>query len=602
MMSPEASADILLPLTSFVRGLWFDNVVGCYILLLPLLACVVSCLVGYSGKWLLRPVLVWLQVLWSVVFLLSAANIPYFSYFFKNINAGIWNWAEYGPQTLGLLFGEPSYYPPLLAFMAVVSLFVWVTLRLYRRLADNHLDTSRRWVTFLIGIAMLGLCVFGIRGRLGYNPIKVSAAYFCEDAFLNQLGISPTFNLLRTTLDMGRPENRHLQLMASDEAVKLLEEENRQMDFTDRTDSLPLQLTGHPNVVLVFMESMSAHFLQSFGNTKGLTPFLDRLYATSLQFSHCYSTGFHTNQGLFATLYGYPAILNRNMMKGTDIPHYEGLPTVLKQRGYRTMFFMSHEAQYDNMQGFFLTNGFSEIYSQSDYPADKVVNSFGVQDDFLYDYAIHAIGEDTRRPFFASILSISNHPPYVIPSYFTPRSQTIEEQIVEYADWSLEQFFTAASQQPWYDNTLFILVGDHGKLLGTAENEMPQSCNHVAMLMYYPGMAPVAYDGWMTQMDIAPTALALMSIGFSTPFGQNVWERPSRPYAYYCMDDMMGIRSDNRLMIYQPASRQELLYRQAAEGGWSQVHETDSAFAAMRHHLFVRMQAADELTRGQSHP
>lgn len=80
---------------------------------------------------------------------------------------------------------------------------------------------------------------------------------------------------------------------------------------------------------------------------------------------------------------------------------------------------MTHESQYDNMNAFYRTNGYDEIYSQEDYPADKVVNSFGVQDDFLYEYAINKLN-DKSEPFFATLLSISNHPPYVIPDKFKP--------------------------------------------------------------------------------------------------------------------------------------------------------------------------------------
>lgn len=80
---------------------------------------------------------------------------------------------------------------------------------------------------------------------------------------------------------------------------------------------------------------------------------------------------------------------------------------------------MTHEGQYDNMNAFFRTNGYDEVFSQEDYPVDKVVNSFGVQDDFLYDYAIPVLNQRaaTEQPFFATLLSISNHPPYVISSF-----------------------------------------------------------------------------------------------------------------------------------------------------------------------------------------
>ena len=224
MLSADSASQPLLPLGAFVRGLWLDNVVGCYILILPLFVCWVGCFIGYCGKWILRPMTVWMQILWSLVILISTANIPYFQYFFKNINSSIWNWAEYGTQTLGMLFGEPSYYPPLIALILLIVLFVWLVNRLEVRVeraeGSGGPRPHSRWGAFLIGLVCIGLCIFGIRGRTGYNPIKVSAAYYCDDAFLNQLGVSPTFNLLTSTLDDFRPENKALNVMDSEEALR----------------------------------------------------------------------------------------------------------------------------------------------------------------------------------------------------------------------------------------------------------------------------------------------------------------------------------------------------------------------------------------------
>ena len=65
-----------------------------------------------------------------------------------------------------------------------------------------------------------GACFLGIRGRLGYNPIKVSAAYFCDNAAMNQMGLNAAFNVLNSALDELRPENRRLTLVPDDEALR----------------------------------------------------------------------------------------------------------------------------------------------------------------------------------------------------------------------------------------------------------------------------------------------------------------------------------------------------------------------------------------------
>lgn len=581
-LTPEASGDLSLLLTAFVRGVWFDNVIACYIMILPLTVCLVGYMLGYLGKWIMQPVKLWFQILWSAAIFISIADIPYFQYFFKHLNSTIWNWAEYGTTTLGMLFGEAAYYPPMIMAIIIIVLFCILVGRMTKKVTAPHftLSVRERIVGGVIGILLIGLCMFGIRGRTGYNPIKVSAAYFCEDAFLNQLGVNPTFNLLTSSLDDLRPENKELKLMdpdeASDKASKFYG-----WDGTASADSL-MQPNGK-NVVLILMESMSASLMSEFGNGKHLTPFLDSLAQHSLLFTNCYSAGIHTNQGLFSTLYSYPALMERNMMKGTNIPHYYGLPNVLKDNGYRTMFFMTHESQYDNMNAFFRTNGYEEIYSQEDYPSDKIANNFGVQDDFLFHYAIGKL--NGRQPFFASLLSISNHPPYIIPEWFNAKSKTDEDRIVEYADDCLRQFFNEAKRQPWYANTIFVLLADHGKLIGKAENEMPLSYNHIPLIIFYPGIKAEKDDCWATQMDVQPTVLSMLGIrNYERNYGFNLKDH-RRPCVFYTADDVMGARSGECLYIYRPSTKQEFCYR------GSQLVSPDSTFHALKNHVFFNLQS-----------
>lgn len=127
---------------------------------------------------------------------------------------------------------------------------------------------------FLISAVMIGSCLFGIRGRMGYNPIKVSQAYYCEDSFLNQLGINPAFNLLTSALDDMRKENKELHLMPYAEAITNTRQWLGITGKVDSTNILKREVVNdslmmkknHPNVVVILMESMSANLLGTFGN------------------------------------------------------------------------------------------------------------------------------------------------------------------------------------------------------------------------------------------------------------------------------------------------------------------------------------------------
>lgn len=595
---------------AFIRGVWFDNVIACYILLIPLVAVSISALFNYYGKILWNVTCIFFSLFYGIVLLVTAANIPYFQYFFKIINSSVFNWFGYMNTTAGMVFGETSYYPPLIGFLLTLVLFIWLMRRLIRHFQRllNTKNPSVFWLDriyiFLTAGICIGLCLFGIRGRTGYNPIKVSAAYYCTDPFLNQLGISPVFNLLSSTLDDSRKENRYLHLMPENEA---LENTRHYLNRPGIEGISPIarQINAsdslrRPNIVLIFMESMSAHLMKRFGQQKELTPFLDSLYRQSLAFSNFYSSGIHTNHGMYATLYSFPSILKRNAMKGSVIPTYSGLPTILKEQGYRTMFFMTHESQYDNMNAFFRTNGFDEIFSQENYPSEKVVNGFGVQDDFLYDYALNHLKKQSAQtsPFFAVLLSISNHPPYVIPSYFQPKSKNIEEQIVEYADWSIRQFIHKASQQPWFDNTILVLLGDHGKLVGNPDSEMPQSYNHIPLMFYAPALLTAEEkENFGGQIDVAPTLLGMLRINYiQNNLGIDLLKE-ERPCMFFSADNMLGVKDTKHFYIYDTESKQEFNYN--IHNGTLSPATANATFDSLKTYVFSMLQTTEYLIRKQ---
>lgn len=606
---PESiQGDWSLQAIAFLKGVWFDNVIACYILILPLVILWIASLCNYTAKWLYLFTGGWFIAFYSLAFIISAANIPYFAYFFKIINSSIFNWFGYAGTTAGMIFGESSYYFPIA--LGILSLILWgIGIHLLSKKfyalslkAKNPIGIKERGYILLLGAACVGLCVFGIRGRTGYNPIKVSQAYYCEDPFLNQLGVNPVFNLLTSTLDDNRKENRYLQLMSEEEAIEKVQQYLKREGIADispiaRIIKPDTTTMIHPNVVLIFMESMSAQLMQAFGQTKNLTPYLDSLYQHSLSFNNIYSAGIHTNHGLYSTLYSFPTIMKRNAMKGSVIPIYSGLPTVLKDNGYHNLFFMTHESQYDNMNAFFRTNGFDEIYAEENYPKEKIANHFGVQDDYLYEYALPILNQRANEgnPFFAVLLSISNHPPYVIPNYFQPKNEKIEDQIVEYADWSIRKFMTEAKKQSWYDHTLFVFVGDHGKLVGTPENEMPESYNHVPFMIYGKNISPKQSNDFGGQIDIAPTLLGMLGIEYTqNNFGIDLLKE-KRPCIFYTADNLIAAKDSSNLYIHSPETGQEFRYTKK-EGKFKSA-EDGPTFQRLKEYCFSMLQSTEHLVR-----
>ena len=632
-MVSDTSASVV---PAFVRGVWFDNVIACYISVVPLALTLLPATMSLTFRRMRKATVWWYGVLGSVAFMASAANIPYFAYFFKNINSSIFEWFGYAGTTAGMVAG--GYFPYIAMYFICAALYVYIMVRL-RRWFDRRIaqsgekneglatfintfnkaaGTQQSWLMvasthamyFFLSAITICLCVFGIRGRTGYNPIKISQAYYCDDAFLNQLGINPAFNLLTSALDDMRKENRDLHLMPYPTAVSLARES---LGITGKCDSMHVlrryidnpSSTANPkaqkkNVVVILMESMSASLLQTFGQPQRLTPTLDSLYNHSMAFSHCYSAGIHTNHGMTASLYSFPALMFRNLMKGTVTPRRDGIPTVLKQQGYHNMFFMTHEAQYDNMKAFFATNGYDDIYAQEDYPKEEVVNSFGVSDHFLFDYAFNKINNQaaTGKPFFATLLTISNHPPYVIPEWFKPKTKEPETQIVEYADWAIGNFLSKARKQSWYNNTVFVILADHGKLVGKVSGELPESYNHIPLLIFGPGVENKRVDKLANQVDIMPTLMSLLGISYQYDgFGIDQ-TKDERPMVFYSADNQIVARSATHCYIYEPKTNRAFCYNIKNDGQLQATQET-AAFEPLKRYAFGMIQTAQFMLKKQ---
>ena len=580
---------------ALLLGVWFDNVVACYVLLLPaIVLCVISSFRIYNTV-VIKTIRYWSCIVFSVVFLICAANIPYFIYFFQNINSSVFQWFSYVSTTGGMIVGEISYLLYFFVFIIVVMLFSLFVFSFRLPVFTYHkMHLHDKIMVDVLCLVVIFSYIMGIRGRTGYNPIKVSQAYFCGDPFINQLGINPAFNMITSIIDDMRPDNRHLSLIKDKVAMENVDKYLKQTTGNKEalTMDIPYNKTIHTgkNIVIIFMESMSVSLLN-----KGYTPFLDSLCKSSTYYAHTYSSGNHTNHGLFSTLYSWPSILKRNTMKGSVIPHVEGLPTILKNNGYHNMFFMTHESQYDNMNAFLRTNGFDEIYSQENYPDNMIANSFGVQDDFLLNFSIPIMNKAylSNKPFLSVLLTISNHPPYIIPKWFKSHNSDEEKAIVEYVDYSLKYFFNKVKQQPWYDNTIFVLLGDHGKIVGKAECALPDCFNHIPLIFYGEDIPSIMVDSFAMQIDVSPTLLGMLGIRYNKHnMGINLI-KSKRPSVFYCGDKYLAARTDECLYLYDPIEKKELFYLLSDNDAVLINSPKESTMQSLKMDLYSFMQCAE---------
>lgn len=557
---------------AFLLGMWFDNVIASYISGLPLALLALNAFFNNIGEKLLKIFNIYYIVIYTLVFGISIANVPYFSYFFRHLNSSILNWNEEVAANSSMLLQEDSYSIYFILFFILALLFAFLTIRISRRfLARPQINLSPKdYLIYIPVFALLGsLCFLGIRGRFGYNPIRTSQAYFTNNSFINQLGLNPTFYLLRDIYDISKSYFDPDKLMPEKEAITYVQKQLKIETGNDRSPiARKIPASGEPkemNVVIILMESMSADLLSLKENGQELTPYLNDLIEDSYYFENFFSAGIHTNHGILATLYGMPSLLDKNMMKSAHIPLCQGIPSILQERGYETMLFLTHESQYDNINAFVLENGIEEVYSEETYPASKRVNSWGVADDYLFEFALDKCNEKSKadNPFFAAILTTSNHPPYVVPERYKKISDDPQFQILAFADDALRQFMEGAAEQDWYENTLFVLLGDHGKLVGNQKYDMPLSYNHIPLIIHSPVLddAPRSFQQFGGQIDVFPTVMGLLNQPYiNNTLGVDLF-REERPCMFFSSDDAIGCINDEYFFSYNLKMKRKSLYR-----------------------------------------
>lgn len=553
---------------AFIMGVRFDIVTIGFVISIPTIILTIFSFFGKKSR-VFEQIYTWvLTVCFTITFGICAADIPYFEQFFDRFNITAFEWMATGDSAFvfKMIWEEPTYILMMLPVLACGFIFWFFANRIMNRSTGWE---SVHYVHYGIATVLLwGLVFIGMRGRLNEkSPIMVGTAYFGNNAMLNQLGLNPNFTLARSWLDSKNPDNKGVSFMSNEVAAAIVQKNlnisNPDADFPIAREIVYDKESNNYNVIIVIMEGMSYNKTAHGGNTGNLTPFLDSLMCNSLSFNNCYTSGTHTYCGIYSTFVSYPVIFRNMPLKRIPVLQYDGIAATLQKNGYQTAYFTTHDKEFDNVAGFLSQNGVERIVSQADYPVSEVKTTLGVPDDFMFRFSMPVFDEmaDNGKPFFAAMMTASDHGPFYVPEYFTPRSDDVRYQITEYADWSLSRFIAMAKEKPWFDNTLFVFVADHGAVLDT-DYSIPLSYFHTPLVFYMPKhLQPFENESIASQMDVFPTIMGILGKSYvNNSFGVDLC-REDRRYAYFMGDDKYGVINGEWLFVNKPSEDQKGLYR-----------------------------------------
>lgn len=296
-----------------------------------------------------------------------------------------------------------------------------------------------------------------------------------------------------------------------------------------------------PNVVVFILESYGREYVGALNkdmnipNYQSHTPFLDSLCQKSLIFSNAYANGRQSIHGMSSVISGIPSFKDAFTSSPYPKQKIESLVSTLESEGYNTSFF--HGAANGSMGflGFSNILGIDKYYGRTEYNDDSEFDGFwGIWDEPFLQFMKKKL-DKTKIPFFASVFTVSSHEPYIVPDKYKkrfPEGGVPMHKCVEYTDFALKRFFNEAKKQPWFENTIFVLVADHGNQIFYDEYNKQLNRYSVPIIFYKPNSKYVGVDkNWAQQIDIYPTILDM--IGYKKPFrswGRSLVDKKSVPF------------------------------------------------------------------------
>lgn len=488
----------------------------------------------------------WLySIVFSVFCFLYILDVGYFSYLKLRLNATVISFLK-NPMISFEMVRESYPWPLLLLLIALLSFIcIYILVKFITpKLMGSPLQSNYR-TKFAGGFIFFAIFALGIYGSLKMYPLRWSEAFATPDAFTSNLSLNPVLYVADTYSFRNAEFEKDKVAEHYDVVAKFLGVDNpdvKTLNFVRSFPGDPQKSASQPNIVLIVMESM-AYFKTGLGGSEvNPTPNLDMLAKESLLFTNFYTPTVATARSIFAAV---TSLADTSKVKtGSRNPFVVNQHTIMGQfKNYDKFYFLGGSANWGNIRGVFSYNIPNlKIYEEGSYKSPRV-DVWGISDLNLFKEAHENINADiakNKKPFFAFIQSSGFHRPYTIPAdsdgfvIKTPKDiseaeirsfgfESFEEyNAMRLQDYALGRFFELAKKEDWYDNTIFVVFGDHALPHNNAKNVPDWARNlsngfHVPLIIHSPKrIVPGVETKVASEMDVMPTIAGLAGIPYKT--------------------------------------------------------------------------------------
>jgi phosphoglycerol transferase MdoB-like AlkP superfamily enzyme len=435
----------------------------------------------------------------------------------------------------------------LAAFVLLLLLFRWILRKIF-----FQSQVRFRLITALLLLVFTASLIIPVRGGLQLAPLNQSSVYFSTNNYANHAAVNAPWNFLHSLFSKGISGKNPYQYASAERQKQVMDSLYSGGHTTEQLVNFPADTAV--NIILIVWESFTEKAIHIAVDKTEVTPAFNRLKQEGIYFSNVYASGDRTNKGLPAILSGYPAMPNTTIIHSpAKSARLKVLSQVFKEKGYATPFFYGGEPEFANIKSYLLHGGFDPIVSKDDFAKKDMNSKWGAHDGVVMNRVFNELN-NLSKPFFATWLTLSSHEPFEIPVQAVFKGQDIATQFLNslhYTDQVLADFISKCRNQPWWNNTLMIITGDHGHRLPSTG----QPADDFRIPMLWLGGAlkrkGVAIDKVMSQLDLAATLTAQAGLKNDYfPFSKNILDSSTLQWAFFNFNNGFGfVNASGRLVF-----------------------------------------------------
>ena len=465
----------------------------------------------------------------------------------------------YTNEVIGNIYQSYPVVPLLTIMFLITLLFTYLFRRMIALKPEQPVKIKHRFVKAFV-YAVFVCCAYG--------AVEMSDTDVTNNRYNNELSKEGGFAFINAFLHNELDYQQFYVTQSDEENLRILRESLTQQgaSFVDEKTVARQIVSEEPeiraNVMIVLMESMGSEFLKGFEKEdRALTPNLNRLMEEGIYFKNVYATGTRSVRGIEALTIAVPPLPGMAIVRRANNDKLYTIGSIFRKRGYQTKWIYGGHGYFDNMNAYMSGNGF-EIIDRNDFEKNEIEfsNIWGVCDEDLYKKAIQeadkSYGQGKR--FLNIVFTTSNHRPFTYPEgrIDLPPKVSKRDGGVKYADYAVGQLLKQAAEKPWFDDTIFLFVADHGA--GSAgKEELNVENHHIPAFIYAPKIfQPAQHHMVMSQMDILPTLLGLMHFNYESRFfGQDVL-KPDYVSRYFVSNyQRIGFIRDGKEVVLKPVKQ-----------------------------------------------